>query len=205
MNIKEAIKEDILNNRLPRGVPLRQVELSERYKVSRIPIRDALLSLRVEGWLSPHGKAGVMVPEFRWEEAEDLYLMRSKLECLLFEMAFDHIGEAELKEARLALLELNKDSLSLIQYGEMNWHFHSVLYKAANRVALHHVVEGLNEKVIRYLGFQYGPLGYRVESEKQHEDLLFLIEQGDKQGALDFLQQHIEEAGKLLTKYLKNR
>lgn len=190
---------------MPRGVPLRQVELSERYKVSRIPIRDALLSLRVEGWLSPHGKAGVMVPEFRWEEAEDLYLMRSKLECLLFEMAFDHIGEAELKEARLALLELNKDSLSLIQYGEMNWHFHSVLYKAANRVALHHVVEGLNEKVIRYLGFQYGPLGYRVESEKQHEDLLFLIEQGDKQGALDFLQQHIEEAGKLLTKYLKNR
>ncbi|MFT2098921.1 GntR family transcriptional regulator [Marinomonas sp. 2405UD66-6] len=205
MNIKEAIKGDILNNQLPRGVPLRQVELSERYKVSRIPIRDALLSLKAEGWLSPHGKAGVMVPEFRWEEAEDLYLMRSRLECLLFEMAFDHIGETELKAARLILSELNQESLSLIQYGEMNWHFHSVLYQAANRVALHQVVEGLNEKVIRYLGFQYGPLGYRVESEQQHEELLWLIEQNDKQGALIFLQQHIEEAGKLLTEYLKSQ
>jgi DNA-binding GntR family transcriptional regulator len=205
MNIKQKIKDDILNNQLPRGLPLRQVELSQRYDVSRIPIRDALLSLKAEGWLSSHGKAGVMIPALHWEEAEDLYLMRSRLECLLLEMAFDRIGDAAIAEARLFLSDLSKENLSLIRRGELNWSFHSALYQVAERTTLHRVVEGLNKQAIRYLGFQYGPLGYRTKSESQHEALLLLIEKKDKQAALIFLQQHIEDAGKLLTEYLKSQ
>lgn len=204
MDIKQKIKEDILNNQLPRGVPLRQTELSHRYDVSRIPIRDALLSLKAEGWLSPHGKAGVMIPALNWKEAEDLYLMRAELECLLFEMAFDAIDEQNIKQAKLFLFELDKENVSLIYRGELNWRFHSALYQAAERPTLQGVVKGLNMQAVRYLGFQYGPLGYRVTSQSQHDVLLELIELKDKQAALKYLRQHIEEAGALLTKYLKN-
>ena len=100
MHISQCIKEDILKNQLPRGVPLRQAYLSTKYGVSRIPIRDALLSLKSEGWLVTNGKAGVMIPDLSWKEAEDLCLMRAELECLLFSMAFEHISEDNLVEAR---------------------------------------------------------------------------------------------------------
>ncbi len=203
MDIKQQIKDDILNNKLARGVPLRQVELSQRYGVSRIPIRDALLSLKAEGWLSPHGKAGVMVPALHWKEAEDLSLMRAELECLLLDMAFDRISEKELNEAKFISLQLDKEGLSLIERGELNWHFHQALYKVADRPTLQRVVEGLNQQAVRYLGFQYGPLGYRAESQHQHEELLSLIQKKNKYAAIKFLRQHIEDAGVLLTKYLK--
>jgi len=204
MDVCQKIKEDILNSALPRGVPLRQVEFSSRYGVSRIPVRDALLSLKAEGWLVPHGKAGVMIPDLNWQEAEDLSLMRAQLECLLFEMAFDSIQEENLKEARGFLCELDKENLTLVSRGELNWRFHHSLYQVANRPTLQRVVEGLNKQAVRYLGFQYGPLGYRSQSQDQHEALLVLIESKNKQAALDYLRQHIEQAGKLLSQYLKN-
>ncbi|WP_421852201.1 GntR family transcriptional regulator [Marinomonas sp.] len=203
MDISQSIKEDILKNLLPRGVPLRQATLSNRYSVSRIPIRDALLSLKAEGWLVPNGKAGVMIPDLNWKEAEDLYLMRSELECLLFGMVFDHINKDDLIEARHFLEELNKENLTLVYKGELNWLFHQALYRSAERPTLQRVVEGLNKQAVRYLGFQYGPLGYKVKSQDQHEELLSLIESKNKKAALIFLRQHIENAGILLTKYLK--
>jgi DNA-binding GntR family transcriptional regulator len=203
MDVSQSIKEDILKNQLPRGVPLRQAILSTRYGVSRIPIRDALLSLKSEGWLVPNGKAGVMIPDLNWTEAEDLYLMRAELECLLFSMAFDYISEEDLIKARNFLTELNKENLTLVYKGELNWLFHHTLYRAAERPTLQRVVEGLNKQAVRYLGFQYGPLGYKVRSQNQHEELLLLIESNDKNAALIFLRQHIENAGILLTEFLK--
>ncbi|ETI60123.1 GntR family transcriptional regulator [Marinomonas profundimaris] len=203
MNVITKIKEDILSSELPRGVPLRQTALSVRYGVSRIPIRDALSSLKSEGWLVSHGKVGVMIPSLNWKEAEDLSLMRAELECLLFEMAFDDIGEDNIKAARKYLFELGKESLTLVCRGELNWHFHNTLYEVANRPTLQRVVEGLNKQAVRYLGFQYGPLSYRSTSQDEHEVLLSLIEAKNKKAAVDFLRRHIEIAGKLLTDYLK--
>jgi DNA-binding GntR family transcriptional regulator len=46
-------------------------------------------------------------------------------------------------------------------------------------------------------------LGYRSISQDQHEALLRLIESKNKQAALNHLRQHIEQAGKLLSEYLK--
>ncbi|MBR7888603.1 GntR family transcriptional regulator [Marinomonas sp. A79] len=204
MDVSQRIKEDILNNRLPRGVPLRQVNLSDSYGVSRIPIRDALLSLRAEGWLVTHGKAGVMIPDLHWKEAEDIYLMRAHLECLLFDMAFDGIKVADIEKARGITLRLDREHISLVERGELNWRFHEALYQAADRPTLHRVVEGLNKQAVRYLGFQYGPLGYRARSQQQHKAWLDMIESKNKSGSVDFLHQHIVNAGALLTDYLKN-
>lgn len=204
MNVIIKIKEDILNSELPRGVPLRQTALSIRYGVSRIPIRDALVSLKSEGWLVSHGKAGVMIPSLNWKEAEDLSLMRAELESLLLDRAFDDISEDNIKAAREYLFELGKENLTLVCRGELNWQFHNALYEVANRPTLQRVVEGLNKQAVRYLGFQYGPLSYRSTSQDEHEVLLSLIEAKNKKAAVDFLRRHIEKAGKLLSDYLKH-
>lgn len=205
MDICQKIKDDILNNQLPKGVPLRQKELSARYGVSRIPIRDALLSLKNEGWLVPNGKAGVMVPKLNWQEAEDLSFMRAELECQLLSLAFDRITKNDILSARLSLVELNENNLTLIRRGELNWRFHDSLYRPADRPVLHSTVERLNRQAVRYLGFQYGPLAYRQTSEDQHDMLLQFIESKNKNAALVLLRQHIEDAGNLLASYLKER
>lgn len=204
MQLFQKIKDDILNNRLPVGRPLRQVELSERYEVSRIPIRDALLQLKAEGWLVPHGKAGHIIPDLNWQEAEDLCLMRADLEPRLFSYAFNHITEQDLHQAREALALLENPGLTLLEKGELNWSFHKVLYFPADRPTLYKVVRSLNQQASRYLGFQYGPMNYQDHSQQEHLTLFNLIESGDKAAALLLLSQHIKDAGQLLVTHLKS-
>lgn len=203
LELIEKLKSDIINGALERGRPLRQQELSERYGVSRIPIRDAILVLRNQGWLVAHGKAGVMVPELDWCEAEDLYQMRSMLECQLLGFALPNITFEVLGKARDINEKLNSSSLSLLERGQLNWDFHATLYKVGNRPTLFNMVAILNEQVRRYMGFQYGPLDYRSISQIEHEELLNLLTDGKTEQALSLLRCHIEVAGRQLVEYLK--
>ncbi|MBM6550268.1 GntR family transcriptional regulator [Marinomonas ostreistagni] len=199
----EQLKGDILAGTLERGVPLRQQELSERYQVSRIPVRDAIATLRNQGWLVAHGKAGVMVPTLHWQEAEDLYQMRALLECRLLEHALGHINYEIIGRARDINASLYSPSLTLLERGRLNWEVHASLYRAAQRPTLFNTVATLNEQVRRYMGFQYGPLDYLDTSQQEHEQLFDLLERKEWSQAVTLLQRHIEVAGVQLVEYLK--
>ena len=199
----ERLKSDILSGELTRGTPLRQQELSERYAVSRIPVRDAIATLRSQGWLVAHGKAGVMVPNLHWQEAEDLYQMRALLECKLLEYAGNSINYETIGRARDVNARLYSSSLSLLEKGRLNWEVHAVLYQAAQRPTLYNTVAVLNEQVRRYMGFQFGPLDYLNVSQQEHEQLLSLLERHDLADAVALLRRHIEVAGRQLVAYLK--
>lgn len=203
MDISQQIKNDILNHVLDRGKALRQEELSSRYGVSRIPVRDALRLLKEEGWLVPHGKAGVMIPELNWKDAEDLYLMRSHLESLLLEKAFDFITYENIGKAWDIMELLDQENLSLLKRGELNWQFHESLYLPANRPALFRMVKIINKQVTQYLGYQYGPMNYRAQSQHDHKQLLKWLQEKNKKAALSLLKEHIEGAGKLLVQHLR--
>ena len=198
LELIEQLKADILNGALPRGCPLRQQELSARYNVSRIPVRDAIAQLKNQGWLVTHGKAGVMVPELNWREAEDLCQVQ------LLEHALPNLTHEVLGRAKDINLQLNNPCLTLLERGQLNWDLHATLYEVANRPTLFNVVAILNEQVRRYMGFQYGPLNYRDTSQNEHEKLISLIESDQKDQALRYLKGHIEVAGRMLVDYLKN-
>ncbi|TPE55601.1 GntR family transcriptional regulator [Maribrevibacterium harenarium] len=202
-DLYNTLKNDIVSGVLPRGLPLRQQDLSERYQVSRIPVRDAMMQLKAEGWLVPHGKAGVMIPKLNWLEAEDLYQMRALLEVQLLAYAIPGINHEVLGRARDINHQLNAPHLDLLGRGQLNWLFHATLYQCACRPALFRTVESLNDQVRRYMGFQYGPLGYQDTSQQEHDRLLTLLERKQQAEAMKLLQQHIEEAGILLVDYLQ--
>jgi DNA-binding GntR family transcriptional regulator len=66
--VADHLRRDVLSGELPPGERLREMELAERFGVSRGPVRDALLQLAQEGWLilEPHCGAKVAgpAPEF---------------------------------------------------------------------------------------------------------------------------------------------
>ncbi|RDL46101.1 GntR family transcriptional regulator [Marinomonas piezotolerans] len=204
LELVDRLKADILSGELERGRPLRQQELSRRYNISRIPVRDAIAALRGQGWLVAHGKAGAMVPELDWVEAEDLYQMRSMLECQLLKYAMPNITHEQIGRARDVNNRLGCNDLDLIERGRLNWQLHAVLYDAAQRPLLFKTVAAINEQVRRYMGFQYVPLDYQHVSQTEHEQLFRYLEQKKPLEAIELLRNHIEEAGILLVKYLKS-
>lgn len=82
-----ALRSDILSWRLPPGTVLTEVELSARLGVSRTPVREALAKLSAEGLTEPQSGRGVVVSEISLDHVDELFELRSALECRAAELA----------------------------------------------------------------------------------------------------------------------
>lgn len=82
-----TLHSDIINWRLKPGSVLGEVELSERLGVSRTPIREALARLGAEGLAEPQSGRGMVVSEISLDHLDELFELRSALECRAAELA----------------------------------------------------------------------------------------------------------------------
>lgn len=199
----QQIKDDIRNNLLPIGETLKQEALSQRYQVSRIPVRDVLQRLKNEGWLCPCGKRGVMIPPLSAQEAEDLYMMRMYLEPLLLGHAIAKINHQVIGQAKDILSQMEDLSRTDIsQIGELNWQFHACLYRAAQRPTLFNTIANLHQQCARYIGYHTLTLAYHHNSHAEHLAIIEAAQDKQVTRAKNLLKAHISDAGELLVEHL---
>ncbi|HAT43227.1 MAG TPA: GntR family transcriptional regulator [Rheinheimera sp.] len=202
-NLAAQIRIDIQQGIWYPAQPLTQQQLADHYRVSRIPVRDAVQQLLSEGWLLSHGKAGIQVMPLTEAQARELSEIRSALEPLALRLALPHLTFAQLGTAEDWLTQLEAlEQPSTWQVAKLNSEFHLSLYRACDRPQLLQLIEHLHEKAGMYLGFQHLQLAYGPTSQQQHRELLHLLKQQNHAAALLLLRQHIEEAGSQLAGHL---
>src|SRR5437879_9651854 len=86
-DIALVIEEAIVSGELAPGSVLRQEQLSEQFKVSRTPIREALRRLAALGLVDFVPNRGVRVRMISREELHEAFLVRAELEALATEVA----------------------------------------------------------------------------------------------------------------------
>src|SRR4051794_9147338 len=98
------LEDEIVSGAIEPGVVLRQEQLSERFGVSRTPIREALRRLAALGLVSFVPNRGVRVRTLSREELREAFLVRAELESLATELATPRLGA----EGLLALAETER-------------------------------------------------------------------------------------------------
>ena len=86
-DIALALEQAIVSGDIAPGTVLRQEQLSERFAVSRTPIREALRRLAALGLVSFEPNRGVRVRTLTREELREAFLVRAELESLATEIA----------------------------------------------------------------------------------------------------------------------
>src|ERR1700675_4095920 len=86
-DIALALEEAIVSGEIPPGSVLRQEQLSDRFQVSRTPIREALRRLAALGLVSFEPNRGVRVRTLSRDELREAFLVRAELEGLATERA----------------------------------------------------------------------------------------------------------------------
>ena len=89
--VYNEIKNLILCNEVLPGQKLHHQELSERLRVSRTPVREALTRLVQEGYVAFLPNRGFTCKEIRLQEAEELYDLREALEAFAVERAIKNL------------------------------------------------------------------------------------------------------------------
>src|SRR4029079_6340577 len=86
-DIAGILEDEIVGGAIPPGTVLRQAQLSERFGVSRTPVREALRRLAALGLVSFEPNRGVRVRSISADELHEAFLVRAELEALATEVA----------------------------------------------------------------------------------------------------------------------
>lgn len=202
VRIADSLQDDILSGALPPGTPLGQVELAERFGVSRIPVRDALALLAAEGMISTAPNRTATVVRLSPEEVEELFHMRGLLEGDLMARAVPKMGAADLAQIDAAL------ERSSLEAGREGWAagdqmFHDALYAPAGCPRQMEMVTDLR-RIARVQIAGYGQLANKTGRWiAEHDAIVRACHAGDAKEAQRLVRKHLRGARNHLLKAMR--
>jgi DNA-binding GntR family transcriptional regulator len=105
--IHDDLREAILQGHLQAGAVLSQVQLAERFGVSRGPVREALRLLEREGLVDAELNRRVRVAEFSVGDLEEIYAMRIANEALAVRATVPRLSASDVEAIRTSLDEMD--------------------------------------------------------------------------------------------------
>jgi DNA-binding GntR family transcriptional regulator len=147
--VVKRIREAILDEVFKPGEHLGELELAEKFEVSRSPVREALVALEKEGTVSMSPYKGAIVKPLSVAEVLDIAELRLALISLALKPAYRHLSPADFDNAydlakRLTRINNAKDHF------EYNRQFWDGLFSKAQRPILREVFRQLEDRGTRY-------------------------------------------------------
>lgn len=199
--IANRLRKEILAGRYQENEPLRQDHIARELGISKIPLREALVQLKMEGLVHFLPKRGAVVAELSSAEVEEIYVMRVALESIALERAIPHLTHSDIIRAR-SILEILESEPKKEEWGDLNWEFHAILYKPAGLAMLLNTINGLHNNVARYLTIYLDQLSASEVSQKEHYQILDACQQRDAGKAKRVLKKHLQKASDSLIGHL---
>ena len=219
-DIALELEQAILAGEIAPGTVLRQEQLSDRYAVSRTPVREALRRLAALGLVTFEPNRGVRVRTLSRAELREAFLVRAELESLATEVAVGRFTEddlRELEEVEAGFAELT-DALRRRRGGEdgreqrlvgdwvrRNHAFHDVIYRVAGLPLVERMA-----KSARFSGSGvWAPAdasaldGLYRANEAQHRAIIAAVRAGSAAGARALAREHVLASGNLLERIVE--
>ncbi|MFK8011307.1 MAG: GntR family transcriptional regulator [Marinicellaceae bacterium] len=200
--IANKIRNSIISGEFPSGQSLNQDKLSRIYKVSKIPIREALNQLKTEGLITFKNNRGSHVSSLSCDEVEEIYTIRMALEEIALKRSIPDLQEKDFIAAE-SILKLIDVSNNYLDWSKLNWKFHAAIYKSANMPKLLNMVSVLHNNVSRYLLLYLKDLNFQKISQDEHWQLFNLCRERNTKAAVELLKMHMQEALNITVIHMK--
>jgi DNA-binding GntR family transcriptional regulator len=219
-DIAVLIEEAIVAGELEPGSVLRQEQLSERFGVSRTPVREALRRLAALGLVSFEPNRGVRVRTLSHEDLREAFLVRAELEALVTEVAAqkmttEALHELEENERRFARLTRELRSRDpggdrrglMAEWMRANHAFHDVLYRLADMPYVESIAKGARRT---FSGpAVWAPVDEELDAlyernQAEHRAIRQALAAGSVAGARELAHEHVMHSFKLLTTILEH-
>ena len=193
-----AIKEAILEGRIPAGEPLTETKIAAALGMSRTPVREALAILEHEGLICQHAGPGMVIQELSREEFIDMFVANELVEPQLVRRAAIYATPEHLAEIQRAIDIGTRavESLDIMASLRSGREVHRWIGIAANNPPLARFVLQNEEKTDLYLlSLNNTTLLTKDEmaiSNQEHQDILDAIERRDPEDASRLVIYHAQ-------------
>jgi DNA-binding GntR family transcriptional regulator len=183
--VYEYLREQMRKGEILPGSAIDMEETSKKLGVSKTPLRDALLQLEMEDFVTILPRRMIVVNTLTVRDIRSYYEIIGALESTALLAAFDRFREADLKRMERANEGMKKaieaDDFDL--YYDRNLEFHDTFLGLCGNTALARIVNRLKRRLYDFPR----PKGFVKEWEEasigEHRRLLDLIKHGKKDEA----------------------
>ena len=186
------LKRDILACVLRPTQVVYESELAQRYGVSKTPVREALNTLRQEGYIDVVPRRGYIVAPISIQDVQQILNMRMILEPVAAELAAQHATADQLRQLR-RLTERNEGQRSPYSFS-LDRAFHVAVAEASGNPRLARYVSTVLEEVERVYNVCEGMNGSPRPGQDRRPTLVEAIMKNDPQLAREIMVETIQDA-----------
>jgi DNA-binding GntR family transcriptional regulator len=192
--VSEKIRGQILAGRLKPGERLVEDRLSAELGVSRVPVREALRGLSMEGLVRLEPNRGASVTEVTPELLAELVEVRTLLEALNARLAARRHDPEIVALLQDTLRRGNEAAQSgtADELAQLNAEFHERLTEASRNSVLSDIMRSLRERT--GLAFSINGRARAREDWKEHAGVLAAVIEGDEEIAALLAARHVKNA-----------
>lgn len=193
--VYEYLRSEIQSGRLVQGSYIKINEISTQLGISKTPLRDAILQLECEGFVTILPRRGVLVKRLDLETIKNYLEIVGALESTVIRSVFDWIT----RDHRDEMQALNRKMRAIIrdtsfdtfdpQYYQFNIAFHDVFLNLSSNATLKQMVMRIKQQL-----YDFPRLAYISEWETincdEHDRFIRYIREGRKDAAARLWREH---------------
>lgn len=196
-HFSDRIEEEIATGQLKPGDRLDEMSLAERFGVSRTPIREALQQLAAGGMVELRPNRGAIVSAPDPARLMEMFDVMAELEAMCGRLAARRLlseDEAVLNTT-LAACRSAADAGDPDAYYYENERFHRAIYAASGNRFLADQVLSLHKRLAPFRRLQLRVRNRLKTSQREHEEILAAMLEGDASLAAERLRAHVAIQG----------
>ena len=192
------VRELIVSGKLRPGEFIRLDRLAAALSMSVTPVRQALVTLRVEGFVQLEPRRGFQVSELREDDILDLFSVQAFVAGELAAHAAQRASEGQISRLKSVLTELEAAMrLGQTAAGESLAHeFHEIVFASAGRPKLVWLLQisGRYEPRRFYANIS----GWEPLSMREHKTIFTAIKRRDPDQARRAMAAHVQNLGRIV-------
>ena len=193
-DLASRLRDDILAGYLKKNQKLTEQTICSQYKVSRTPVREALVVLETEGLVELIPNRGAFVVGFSDRDMRDMFTLRKAYEMQATRWAVERIEEDELDELSETydFMEFYTMKGDLEKMLNINASFHQIIYKASRNRLLRHLLSSY-QVYLRHIPSQFDDLETYLDTVlEEHKAIYLAIKRHDAEAAVAAMEAHMD-------------
>lgn len=191
--VAERIRELVRSGELEPNSRVNELELAERFGISRTPLREAIKILATEGMLELLPNRGARVAAVNETEIDEMLEVIAGLEANAARLLARRITDseiadiAELHEAMLEAYEKRDEA----RYFTLNRQIHEAMMRGAKNATLAQLYAGLSSRIQRFRYAAHKTPEQWRRAIDEHEEMLRLMIERDGEKLARLMETHI--------------
>lgn len=194
----DEIRRAILAGALPQGSLTSVRALSEELRISRTPVREALVELANDRLVAFEKNRGVRIIATQRHDIEEIFAVRMLLEVPSIRTAVALMEPVDIDELKRHLDEMQAHLDNEEEFMRHDWRFHRKLLEVTRNGRILSVVESVRNQT-RARGISTVGRSRPLESIlKEHRSIYRAVRKRDSEGAAAALTEHLKNTRELL-------